>query len=141
VLENLLASPPPPPPPNVPSLKTENSGQALSMKEAMQLHRANPTCASCHAKMDPIGFALETFDATGRYRTEENGRPIDNASNLPDGTPVKGIDGVRQLILKSPDMFVEAMINKLLMYGLGRNVQFYDEPVIRVIARDAAKGT
>jgi mono/diheme cytochrome c family protein len=139
VLENLLASPPPPPPANIPALKTENSGQALSMKEAMQLHRANPTCASCHAKMDPIGFALETFDATGRYRTEENGRPIDNASNLPDGTLVKGIDGVRQLILKSPDMFVEAMTNKLLMYGLGRNVQYYDEPAIRAIARDAAR--
>jgi hypothetical protein len=109
------------------------------MKEAMQLHRANPTCASCHAKMDPIGFALETFDAIGRYRTEENGRPIDNSSNLPDGTPVTGIDGVRQLILKSPDMFVEAMCSKLLMYGLGRNVQYYDDPVIRAIARDATQ--
>ncbi|MEO5922784.1 MAG: DUF1592 domain-containing protein [Bryobacteraceae bacterium] len=139
VLENLLASPPPPPPPNVPSLNTERSGQALSIKEAMQLHRANPACASCHAKMDPIGFAMETFDATGRYRTEENGRPIDNASNLPDGTPVKGIDGVRQLVLKNPDLFVEAMSGKLLMYALGRNVQYYDEPAIRAIGRDAAR--
>ena len=109
------------------------------MKEAMQLHRANPACASCHSKMDPIGFAMETFDATGRYRTEENGRPIDNSSNLPDGTPVTGIDGVRQLILKSPDLFVEAMTGKLLMYALGRNVQYYDEPAIRAIARDAAR--
>ncbi len=139
VLENLLASPPPPPPPNVPSLNTERSGQPLSMKEAMQLHRANPACASCHSKMDPIGFAMETFDATGRYRTEENGRPIDNSSNLPDGTPVTGIDGVRQLILKNPDLFVEAMTGKLLMYALGRNVQYYDEPAIRAIARDAAR--
>ncbi len=105
----------------------------------MQLHRANPVCASCHAKMDPIGFALETFDAIGRYRTEENGKPIDNSSNLPDGTPIKGIEGVRQLILKNPDLFVEAMTNKLLMYALGRNVQYYDEPAIRKIARDAAK--
>ena len=83
---------------------------------------------------------METFDAIGRYRAEENGRPIDNSSNLPDGTPVSGIDGVRQLILKSPDMFVEAMTSKLLMYALGRNVQYYDDPVIRAIARDAAKG-
>ncbi len=139
VLENLLSSPPPPPPPNVPSLNTEKGGQALSMKEAMQLHRANPACASCHAKMDPIGFAMETFDAIGRYRTEENGRPIDNSSTLPDGTPVVGIEGVRQLILKSPDLFVEAMTTKLLMYGLGRNVQYYDEPAIRTIARNTAK--
>jgi mono/diheme cytochrome c family protein len=139
VLENLLASPPPPPPPNVPSLNTERSGQPLSMKEAMQLHRANPTCASCHSKMDPIGFAMETFDAVGRYRTEENGHPIDNSSNLPDGTPVTGIDGVRQLVLKNPELFVEAMAGKLLMYALGRNVQYYDEPAIRAIARDAAR--
>lgn len=139
VLENLLASPPPPPPPNVPSLNTERSGQPLSMKEAMQLHRANPACASCHAKMDPIGFAMETFDATGRYRTEENGRPIDNSSNLPDGAIITGIDGVRQLVLKNPDLFVEAMTGKLLMYALGRNVQYYDEPTIRAIARDAAR--
>ncbi|MEP6962615.1 MAG: DUF1592 domain-containing protein, partial [Acidobacteriota bacterium] len=139
VLENLLASAPPPPPANIPALKTENSGKALSMKEAMQLHRANPTCASCHAKMDPIGFALESFDAIGRFRTEENGQPIDNSSNLPDGTTVSGIEGVRKLILKSPDMFVEAMTSKLLMYALGRNVQYYDDPTIRAIARDAAK--
>ncbi len=139
ILENLLSSPPPPPPPNVPSLNTERSGQPLSMKEAMQLHRANPVCASCHAKMDPIGFAMETFDAIGRYRTEENGRPIDNSSTLPDGTPITGIEGVRQLILKSPDLFVEAMTNKLLMYALGRNVQYYDDPAIRTIARNAAR--
>jgi mono/diheme cytochrome c family protein len=141
VLENLLASPPPPPPPNVPSLNTERSGQALSMKEAMQLHRANPACASCHAKMDPIGFAMETFDAIGRYRTEENGKPIDNSSTLPDGTPITGIDGVRELILKNPDLFVEAMASKLLMYGLGRNVQYYDEPAIRLIGRNTVKAS
>ena len=111
----------------------------MSMKEAMQLHRANPACASCHAKMDPIGFALENFDAIGRYRTEENGKPLDVASALPDGTPVVGIDGVRALVLKNPDLFVEAMVSKLLMYALGRNVQYYDQPVIRQIARDAAR--
>jgi mono/diheme cytochrome c family protein len=139
VLENLLASPPPPPPPNVPSLNTERSGQPLSMKEAMQQHRANPACASCHAKMDPIGFALENFDALGRWRAEENGRPLDVSSALPDGTMVEGIEGVRRLVLRDPALFVEAMTGKLLMYALGRNTQYYDQPTIRVIARDSSR--
>ena len=139
VLENLLASPPPPPPPNVPSLNTERSGEPLSMKEAMQLHRANPACASCHAKMDPIGFAMENFDAVGRWRDEVNGKPLDVSSSLPDGTLVEGIEGVRQLVLRDPALFVEAMTSKLMMYALGRNVQYYDQPAIRRIARDAAR--
>src|SRR5678815_2853184 len=93
VLENLLAAPPPPPPPNVPSLNTERSGKPLSMKEAMQQHRASPACAGCHAKMDPIGFALENFDALGRWRAEENGRPLEVTSALPDGTIIDGVEG------------------------------------------------
>src|SRR6478735_3837414 len=139
VLENLLASPPPPPPPNVPSLSTERSGQPLSMKEAMQLHRASPACASCHAKMDPIGFALENFDALGRWRADENGRPIEVSTALPDGTKVDGVDGVRQLVLRDKALFVEAMTGKLLMYELGRNVQYFDQPTIRIVARDSAR--
>jgi mono/diheme cytochrome c family protein len=139
VLENLLASPPPPPPPDVPSLNTERSGKPLSMKEAMQAHRASPACASCHAKMDPIGFALENFDPIGRWRAEENGAPIDVSSTLPNGTKVEGVEGVRQLLLSDPDLFVEAMTGKLLMFALGRNVQYYDQPAIRAIARDSAR--
>ena len=139
VLENLLASPPPPPPANVPSLNTERSGKPLSMKEAMQLHRANPACAGCHAKMDPIGFALEHFDALGRYRAEENGRLLEVTSALPDGTIVDGVEGVRQLVLRDPALFVEAITGKLLMYALTRNVQHYDQPTIRVIARESAR--
>jgi hypothetical protein len=139
VLENLLASPPPPPPPNVPSLNTERSGQPLSMKEAMQLHRASPACASCHAKMDPIGFALENFDALGRWRAEENGRPIEVSTALPDGTKVDGVEGVRQLVLRDKGLFVEAMTGKLLMYALGRNIQYFDQPTIRIVARDSAR--
>jgi hypothetical protein len=127
VLENLLASPPPPPPPDVPSLEVERSGQPLSMKEAMQRHRASPACAGCHAKMDPIGFALENFDALGRWRAEENGRPIEVSSTLPDGTTVDGIEGVRQLVLRDPALFVEAMTGRLLMYAARRNVQYYDQ--------------
>jgi mono/diheme cytochrome c family protein len=139
VLENLLASPPPPPPADVPSLNTERSGTPLSMKEAMQLHRANPACAGCHAKMDPIGFALENFDALGRYRTEENGRPLEVSSALPDGTVVDGVEGVRQLVLREPALFVEALTGKLLMYALTRNIQHFDQPAIRVIARESAR--
>jgi mono/diheme cytochrome c family protein len=139
VLENLLASPPPPPPPDVPSLDTGQAGKPLSMKEAMQLHRASPACAGCHAKMDPIGFALENFDALGRWRADENGRPLDVSSPLPDGTTVDGVEGVRQLVLRDPALFVEAMTGKLLMFALGRNVQYYDQPTIRVIAREAAR--
>jgi mono/diheme cytochrome c family protein len=139
VLENLLAAPPPPPPPNVPSLNTERSGKPLSMKEAMQLHRASPACAGCHAKMDPIGFAMENFDALGRWRAEENGRPLEVTSTLPDGTKVDGVEGVRRLVLRDPALFVEAMTGKLLMYALTRNIQYYDEPTIRVIARESAR--
>ena len=105
----------------------------------MQVHRASPTCAGCHAKMDPIGFALENFDALGRWRAEENGRPLEVSSALPDGTTVDGVEGVRQLVLRDPDMFVEAMTGKLLMYALGRNVQYYDRPAIRAIARESAR--
>jgi hypothetical protein len=139
VLENLLASPPPPPPADVPSLATERSGQPLSMKEAMQQHRASPACASCHAKMDPIGFAMENFDALGRWRAEENGRPLEVSSALADGTTVDGIAGVRALVLRDPALFVEAMTGKLLMYALSRNIQHFDQPAIRVIARDSSR--
>lgn len=139
VLQNLLNTPPPAPPPNVPALKTESGGQALSMREAMVQHRKNPACASCHARMDPIGFALENFDAVGRWRDEDGGKPIDVVSKLPDGTVVNGVEGVRQLVLRNPDLFVEAMTSKLLMYALGRNVQYYDGPAIRAIVQESVK--
>ena len=140
VLQNLLNTPPPAPPPNVPSLKTESgTGQALSMREAMLQHRADPACAGCHAKMDPIGFALENFDAVGRWRDQDGGKPIDVVSNLPDGTRLDGVEGVRQLVLRDPALFVEALTSKLLMYSVGRNVQYYDGPAIRRIASESAK--
>jgi mono/diheme cytochrome c family protein len=140
VLENLLASPPPPPPPNVPSLKTEadQTGEALSLREAMIAHRANPACANCHARMDPIGFAMENFDAVGQYRSEDAGKPIDVKSTLADGTTVNGLDGVKQLLLADPERFVGAMAEKLLMFGIGRNVQYFDRPAVRKIVRESA---
>jgi mono/diheme cytochrome c family protein len=141
VLENLLNSPPPPPPPNVPSLITASaaSGETLTMREAMLRHRADPACASCHARMDPIGFALENFDAVGRWRDDDGGKPIDVVSALPDGRKIEGVAGVRQMILANPDRFVEGMTSKLLMYALGRNVQYYDGPAVRAIARESAR--
>ncbi len=140
VLENLLASPPPPPPPNVPSLNTEGEkgGEPPSLREAMVQHRANPACANCHARMDPIGFAMENFDAIGQWRDTDLGKPIDVSSTLADGTVVNGIAGVRQLILRDPDRFVGAVAEKLLMYGIGRNVQYYDQPAVRKIVHEAA---
>jgi hypothetical protein len=141
VLENLLASPPPPPPPNVPSLKTEGnkSGEELSLREAMVQHRANPACANCHARMDPIGFAMENFDAIGQWRDQDAGKPIDVNSKLSDGTEVNGVAGVRNLVLRDPERFAGAIGEKLLMYATGRNVQYFDAPAIRKIVRNAAK--
>lgn len=140
ILENLLDSPPPPPPPNVPSLKTEGdkAGEELSLREAMVQHRANPACANCHARMDPIGFAMENFDAVGQYRDQDAGKAIDVSSTLADGTVVNGLAGVKQLVLSDPQKFVGAIAGKLLMYGIGRNVQYYDQPAVRKIVREAA---
>ena len=140
VLENLLASPPPPPPPTVPSLKTENekSGEQLSLRDAMIKHRADPACANCHARMDPIGFAMENFDAVGKWRDQDAGKPVEVKSTLADGTVVDGVAGVKSLLLKDPDRFVGAIAQKLLMYGIGRNVQYFDAPAVRKIVRDSA---
>jgi hypothetical protein len=140
VLDNLLASPPPAPPPNVPALETEDkaAGKPLTMREAMVKHRANPVCAACHAKMDPIGFALEQFDAVGRWRDEDAGKPIDTVSKLADGRVVDGVKGVKAMLLARPELFVSALTEKLMMYALGRNVQYYDAPAIRRIVRQSA---
>src|SRR5690606_28968308 len=140
VLDNLLAAPPPPPPPDVPALDAEPPGEraTTTLREAMAAHRANPECAGCHAQMDPIGFAFENYDAVGRWRAAEGGLPIEAASLLPDGTEIDGIDGVKQLLLRDPERFVGAVTEKLLMYALGRNVQYYDKPAVRQIVRDAA---
>jgi hypothetical protein len=141
VLDNLLASPPPPPPPDVPALDTEASTTepAPTMREAMVRHRADPACASCHIRMDAVGFALEHFDAVGRWRGADEGRRIEASSQLPDGTVVDGIDGVRQMIVGNPEQFATAFTEKLMMYALGRNVQYYDAPTVRAIVRNAAE--
>ena len=141
VLDNLLASPPPPPPPDVPALATEDEegGAPLTMRDAMIKHRESPACAGCHRRMDPIGFALEHFDAVGRWRDDDAGKPIDTASELPNGSIVDGLEGVQALLLAKPELFVSALTEKLMMYALGRNVQYYDAPAIRAIVRASAE--
>jgi Protein of unknown function (DUF1592)/Protein of unknown function (DUF1588)/Protein of unknown function (DUF1587)/Protein of unknown function (DUF1585)/Protein of unknown function (DUF1595) len=140
VLEQLLGSPPPPPPPNVPSLKDDATTQKLTMRERMEQHRANPTCAACHRKMDPLGFALENFDGLGGWRvsTAPGAGPIDASGALPDGTPFNGPAGLREVLLKKQDMFVETFTERLLTYALGRGVEEYDYAALRKIAREAA---
>jgi len=141
VLENLLSAAPPPPPPNIPALKTEGkrAGETLSMRDAMTQHRANPACASCHARMDPIGFAMENFDAVGRWRDSDGGNAIDASGVFPDGVKFEGMSGLKKVLLDHPGQFVDTVAGKLLMYSVGRNLQYYDAPSVRAIVRDAAK--
>ncbi|MSV30580.1 MAG: DUF1592 domain-containing protein [Bryobacterales bacterium] len=141
VLENILSSPPPPPPPNVPSLKIEGAepGRMLTMRDAMTQHRANPACAGCHARMDPIGFSMENFDALGKWRDRDAGGAIDASGLLPDGTRFDGIPGLKKMLLEHQNEFVSTVTEKLLMYAAGRNLQYYDVPAVREIARGAAR--
>ena len=140
VLENILGTPPPPPPPDVPDLETAEGGQALSMREAMEQHRANPVCASCHRLMDPLGLALENFDAIGRWRDRSETRgAIDATGELPDGTPFDGPAGLRDALLRHPERFVTTVTERLMTYALGRGVEYYDAPAVRAIVRGAAE--
>jgi len=139
VLENLLSAAPPPPPPNVPSLNTEKApGKPLTLREAMIQHRASPACAGCHARMDPIGFAMENFDAVGRWRERDGEQPIDATGVFPEGTKFEGIPGLKQELLRRPEQFVGTIAERLLMYAVGRNLQYYDAPTARAVLREAA---
>ena len=141
ILESLLGAPPPPPPPDVPELKPKTSdGRALSMREQMNAHRANSVCAACHARMDPLGFALENYDAVGRWRTKDADAVIDAAGKLPDGTKFNGPAELKQLLLtRHRDEFVTTITEKLLTYALGRALEADDAPVVRAIVREAAQ--
>ncbi|MEC7768859.1 MAG: DUF1592 domain-containing protein [Acidobacteriota bacterium] len=140
VLENLLGSPPPEPPPNVPALEEQNEdGELQSMRAAMAQHRENPACRACHAAMDPIGFALENYDAVGKWRSDFAGEPVDASGVLPDGAAFDGLDGLRDLLLSRPDDLVGTVTEKLLIYALGRGLEYYDMPAVRGIVRTAAE--
>jgi mono/diheme cytochrome c family protein len=140
LLEQLLGTPPPPPPPNVPSLKDDASVKNMTMRQRMEQHRANPSCAVCHRLMDPLGFALENFDGLGRWRdTAGPGKEkIDSSGVLPDGTKFDGPAELRQILVSKREQFVDTVTERLLTYALGRGLEEYDRPVIRRITRLAA---
>jgi hypothetical protein len=141
VLDNLLGSPPPPPPPDVPALKDKgdgDDGKPQSLRERMEEHRSNPACATCHKVMDPIGFALENFDAVGAWRTRDADAPIDASGKLADGTPIDGIVTLRDALLARPEIFIGTMTEKMLTYALGRALTYDDMPAVRAIVRGAA---
>ncbi len=138
VLTNILGVPPNPPPPNVPPLKDNSeNGKPLSLRERMEQHRRDPVCAGCHKSMDPIGFALENFDAVGHWRTNEDGLKIDPSGTLFNGAPLDGVVALRQAILSRPETFVGVFSEKLLTYALGRGVSYNDMPAVRKIVQDA----
>jgi hypothetical protein len=137
VLENILGTPPAPPLPNVPALKDNTLSATLSVRERLAEHRANAACASCHNLMDPIGFSLENFDAIGRWRNAEDGLPVDTAGGLPDGSKFAGVSGLEDGLRKRPELFVGALTEKLMTFGLGRGIETGDAPAIRKIVRDA----
>jgi mono/diheme cytochrome c family protein len=139
ILENLLGSQAPLPPPDVPPLEEKPTATAKSVRERIEQHRANPACASCHKIMDPIGLALENFDAIGRWRTTDEGVKIDASGQLVDGTAIDGPSSLRKAMLGRSDAFVTSMTEKLLMYGMGREIKYYDMPAVRIVMGDAAK--
>ena len=147
ILENILGVPPPEPPPNVPALKENvrptdkgtDTVEALSVRRRMEEHRAKEPCASCHKMMDPIGFALENFDAVGQWRTLDGRLPIDASGQLVDGTKVDGPVNLRKALLVYSDQFLRTVTEKLLTYAIGRSVEYYDMPAVRSIVRDASR--
>jgi hypothetical protein len=140
ILENILGTPVPPPPPDVPQLKENKEGEKpRTMREQMAEHRANPTCAACHKIMDPIGFALENFDAVGAWRTHEAGTPIDASGELGDGTKIDGVVALRRALIGRPDVFVGTMTEKLMTYALGRGLDYHDMPALRAVVRESRR--
>jgi hypothetical protein len=139
LLESLLGAPPPAPPPDVPALKENGAdGERRSVRDRLEAHRKNPSCAVCHVRMDPLGFSLENFDALGRWRTESDGAPIDSSAVLPDGSRFQGVAGLRTLLLGHREDFVRTFTEKLLAYAVGRGLGYDDLPAVRQIVRDSA---
>jgi len=142
VLETITGTPPAAPPPGVEAFKETKEGEKpKTVRAIMQAHRENPTCNSCHGIIDPMGFALETFDAIGEFRTKDRfaGSVIDPSGVLPDGTPLSGPEDLRKALTKKPDQFVQTMTQKLMTYSLGRSTEYFDMPTVRKIVRDSAK--
>ena len=142
-MEVLLGTPPPPPPPGIPDLEEVDEvagGRMLTTRERMEQHRASPTCNSCHRFMDPIGLALDNFGVTGKWRTRENGSPLDTRGELYDGTPIPGPADLRRALLNRPIPLIRTFTENLFAYALGRRVEYFDQPTVRSIARAAEAG-
>ena len=141
ILENMLGAPPPPPPPDVPELPEPSEGaETASLRARLEAHRANPVCSACHARMDPLGFALENFDAVGRWReTDAGGAPIDASGALPDGAVFDGLPALRGVLLDRRAEFVATVAEKLLTYAIGRGIEHRDRPAVRAVVREAAR--
>jgi mono/diheme cytochrome c family protein len=141
VLDNIFGAPPPPPPPNVPALEDASVSASLPMRQRLGAHRANPTCASCHRTIDPVGFALENFDAVGRWRDHDgDSGPVDVSGALPGADAFHGVAGLEEGLLRRPELFAGRLTEKLLTFALGRGVEYYDAPAVRKILRDAEPG-
>ncbi len=138
ILENILNAPPPAPPAGVPPLSEEDTSKVTTLRQRLEEHRKNPTCASCHARMDPLGFGLENFDAIGRWRTRDGEAPIDSSGVLPNGRTFSGPGELKQIVLQQRDSFTQGMAEKMLTYALGRGVERYDRPVLKEIAARTA---
>src|SRR5438034_3899573 len=140
VMEVLMGTPPPAPPPDVPTLDETaeaRNGKMLTTRERMEMHRANPTCNACHRFMDPIGLALDNFDVTARWRTRENGAPLDTKGDFYDGSPVTSPAELTRALMKRPVPLVRTFTENLLAYALGRRAEYFDQPAIRAIAKAA----
>ena len=138
VLENLVGAPPPPPPPDVPNLDEAKIGLSSSMREQLEQHRKNAVCASCHTRMDPLGFGLENFDAIGAWRTRDGQFPINASGTLPDGRSFEGPQGLESILKAQPDVFAECLARKLLIYALGRGLEPRDDPAVKQIVKNVA---
>ena len=139
VLESILGAPPPPPVPDAANLKPEPGDASLTLRQRMERHRKDPNCASCHNRMDPIGFGLENYDAIGVWRDRDGGKPIDAAAVLPDGGKFNGPTELKKIIQARKEQFVECLVEKMLTFGLGRGVEHYDGPVIKDLSNAMAK--
>jgi hypothetical protein len=135
ILENLLNAPPPEPPPDVPNLDEVSIGTTAALREQLEAHRKNPTCASCHRRMDPLGFGLENFDAVGAWRTMDGKFPVDASGTLPDGRTFTGPEELRKILKADREAFARALTSKLLTYALGRGLERYDAKTVNIIAK------
>ncbi|MEM7739960.1 MAG: DUF1585 domain-containing protein [Pseudomonadota bacterium] len=135
-----MAPPTPPPPPDVPALQEMRiDGQILTMRQQLERHRADPVCSTCHSKIDPLGFALEGFDAVGGYRTTENGVAVDTSAIMSNGRQFTGFRGLQEVLMERQDEFAHTFAERLLTYALGRGLTAKDQPTVRQIVRDASK--